>query len=197
MESDANEAVESPTSVLSVSRAPAPRSPWPSPEDAPTIVIVVTFGSVDVADFIPAGATHVAHIAVGDVLGASSTPSWFDGEYVQTQITHPTDLTAIGQAINDVCSRWGDLDAPTVCWFDSLDAALASSAPKDVFRFVHLLIGRLESVEASVYVHLDSSGVPDATVGKFARLFEHVRDERSSDRLPEATDDEVARLFGD
>lgn len=139
-------------------------------------------------------------LTVGNVLtddGADSAPE-FTEPVVSDTVTDPTDLSEIGVAVSRFCKHWDENDeAITVC-FDSLDALLRHTSPKDVFQFTHVLTNRLSSVDSYAHCHFDPTRHEDRVVSTFGTIFDSVVvADDADDTLPEATDEEVASLLAE
>ena len=135
-------------------------------------------------------------VTVGDVLitDTAESASDFDESVVVDSVRDPTDLSAIGVAVSRFCKHWSD-EQLTVC-FDSLDALLGHTPPKDVFQFAHVLTNRLSSVDAYAHFHFDPTRHDDRVVSTFGTIFDAVvADETTEESLPEATDEQVADLL--
>ena len=95
-----------------------------------------------------------------------------------------TDLTELGIAISEVIAafeeRGGDLDPAElrVC-LDSFQTLLGEHDERDVFRFLHVLVGRIKSVRGMGHVHL-SARPDDELVDVFAPLFDAVIEVRTN-----------------
>lgn len=141
-------------------------------------------------------AGKVGLLTVGDVLieDTAESAADFDEPVVVDTVCDPTDLSAIGVAVSRFCKHWSD-ERLTVC-FDSLDALLRSTPPKDVFQFAHVLTNRLSSVDAYAHFHFDPTRHDDRVVSTFGTIFDAVvADEDAEESLSEATDEEVAELL--
>ena len=91
-------------------------------------------------------------------------------------VADPEDLTTLGRRISDQLSEWDLADEQPVVCFRSLTALLETTDLERVFRFLHILIGRLSSVGASAHFHLDPRAHDDKTVDTFRPLFDAVLD---------------------
>jgi hypothetical protein len=85
------------------------------------------------------------------------------------------DLSEIGVKIDRCLSSWSDGPRVEIC-FDSISALLAEADLPSVFRFLHILIGRLSSAGASAHFLLDPRAHDDQTVDTFRPLFDTVLD---------------------
>lgn len=139
-------------------------------------------------------------ISVGDVLRSASADTSgetnFNAPIAVDTVDDPGDLASIGLAVSRFCEHWATGDEQFTVCVRSLDAALRHSSPKAVFRFLHILVDRLSSVDAHAHVHFDPSAFDDRTVATFRTIFDAVVCDESVDgSLPEATDDEVATVL--
>lgn len=194
------DAIRSPANVLFVqdSHAHAESDPCSRLQREPTAVMYVTFGDAPDRTYANRSAT-VGRVSIGNVLGRSGSraDTADSADVVVESVPHPTDLSAIGCAISRLCDRLGGPDERLAVCFDSLDALLAYSPSKRVFRFVHLLTNRLSAAGALAHVHFDVTGYDEPLVSTFERVFDRVVDDRSSRQLREATDEEIARAFAE
>ncbi|SEQ86872.1 DUF7504 family protein [Natrinema salaciae] len=138
-------------------------------------------------------------LTIGDVLsdtGEDTEPD-FAEPVVADSVADPTDLSEIGVTISRFCKHWAESDEDVTVCFDSLDALLRHTSPKDVFQFTHVLTNRLSSVEAYAHFHFDPTRHEDRVVSTFGTIFDDVVADDTDDSLPEATDDEVAALLAE
>lgn len=88
------------------------------------------------------------------------------------RISDPRDLPKLGIAINRVFSEWrGRPNRPVMC-FHSITDLLQFEDHERVFRFLHVLGGRINSVEATAYYQLDPGAHDEKTVSMFRNLFD-------------------------
>lgn len=141
-------------------------------------------------------------VSVGDVIRAASADAGpdFAAPLAVDAVADPTDLSEIGVSVSRFCKHWADDDGDeriVVC-FRSLDALLRHAPPKKVFQFTHMLTNRLSSVDAVSHFHLDPTAHDDKIVSTFGSIFDEVvADDSARDRLPEATDDDVAAVLAE
>lgn len=141
---------------------------------------------------------RLGFVSVGDVLRAASADDGLDftQPIVVDAVENPNDLSAIGLSVSRFCEHWGSTDEQLVVCFHSLDALLRHAPPKKVFQFTHVLTNRLSNVGALSHFHLDPSAHDDRVVGTFGTIFDEVvADETARDSIPEATDEDVARML--
>lgn len=82
------------------------------------------------------------------------------------------DLTGLGLAISNFLSDWAEKSKQTVVCFHSLTPLLQYADLQRVFRFLHVLTGRLESAGAVAHFHLDPHAYDEQTIGTLAPLFD-------------------------
>lgn len=139
----------------------------------------------------------LGQLTVGDVLiDDESTPD-FAEPIVSDSVTDPTDLSAIGVAISRFCKHWDEAGEEITVCFDSLDALLRHTSPKEVFQFTHVLTNRLSSVDAYAHFHFDPTRHEDRVVSTFGTIFDAVVADDADESLPEATDEDVAALLAE
>ncbi len=136
-------------------------------------------------------------LTVGNVLTADESEPDFDRPIVTDSVTDPTDLSAIGVAVSRFCKHWSEADEDITVCFDSLDALLRHTSPKEVFQFTHVLTNRLASVDAYAHFHFDPTRHEDRVVSTFGTVFDAVVADDTDKSLPEATDEEVATLLAE
>lgn len=82
----------------------------------------------------------------------------------------PNDLTWFGIHATEYLTRWHDTDAPIVVCFDSLSMLLQYAPHETVYRFLHVLAGRVESADGTGFYHIDPSVQDDTIVNTMAQL---------------------------
>lgn len=96
-------------------------------------------------------------------------------------VTDPGDLTGLGIAISKYLSNWAGSPNRTVVCFHSLTTLLQYADLERVFRFLHLLTGRLKSADAVAHFHLDPGAHDAQTVNTLSQLFDVVVEHDDSD----------------
>jgi hypothetical protein len=117
-------------------------------------------------------------ISVGDVM-RSAAAAQSGGSRVPTRsavdsLSNPADLTGLGIKISEQLQEWNDDGNRTVACYDSLTAALQYTDLQTLYKFLHVLTGRFETVDATAHFHLDPDAHDDATVNTLKSLFEAV-----------------------
>jgi hypothetical protein len=91
-------------------------------------------------------------------------------------VSDPDDLTDLGITVNTFLSEWGDDDNQTVACFHSLTPLLQDADLQRVFRFLHVLTGRLETSDAVAHYHMDPSAHDQQTISTLRPLFDAIVD---------------------
>lgn len=117
--------------------------------------------------------------------GTDASMAWEEDALVRHTIRDPADLTQIGITISQVLADWEEHPGQTVVCFDSVSELLRHSDPDRVFRFLHILDGRLDGVDATAHFHLDGRNHELATIRTLQSLF---------DATIEVDDDGITRV---
>ena len=117
---------------------------------------------LSVGDSTQSGSKETVHIENG-------------GEVTIETISDPSDLMRIGITISRILSGWGTDGGNTAVCFHSL-TALLQFAPdqKAVFRFVHVLRGRIQAAGVHAHFHMEDGAHDPQTVSTFRQLFDEV-----------------------
>jgi len=87
-------------------------------------------------------------------------------------VSSPGDLTGLGIKVSEQLEAWnGDGNRTSVC-FDSVTALLQTAELQTAFRFLHVLTGRFDAVDATAYFYLDPEAFDDRTVSTLTMLFD-------------------------
>jgi KaiC/GvpD/RAD55 family RecA-like ATPase len=99
-------------------------------------------------------------------------------------VTSPSDLTGLGMSTSRAVSAIvDDGDRPRLL-VDSLSTLLQYSSLERVYRFLHVLNGRMAAVGGVTLQVLHSDAHDAQTVGTLAHLFDTVLDVRTEDGVP-------------
>lgn len=117
-------------------------------------------------------------LSVGDS-GQSATRETIQldrgGSVTIETISDPTDLMRIGITISRILSGWDNEAEGTAVCFHSLTTLLQfAQDQKTVFRFVHVLRGRLQAAGVTAHFHMDGAAHDNQTVSTFRPLFDEV-----------------------
>jgi hypothetical protein len=100
---------------------------------------------------------HVGDVARSAAAPATDTPAG-SAPHPVTAVNDPTDLTELGIQISQYLEQWAGTDRQITVYFDSLTVRLQFADLDRVYRFLHVLAGRVKSVDGHAYYRLD----PDA-----------------------------------
>lgn len=98
------------------------------------------------------------------------SPSVEDGLPVSTAVSDPTDLGRVGVRASEYLDAWADDGRRSVVVLDSVTAMLDEVAVERVFHFLHVLAGRVESVDGRGYYLLDRSAHDDRELSMVREL---------------------------
>lgn len=101
-------------------------------------------------------------------------PSVLDDDIDVIQINNPNDLTRLGIVITGVLDNWDDSSDKTMVCFDPLNILLQYKPVRNVFRFLHVLLGRLRAADAISHFHIDPTAGDPQEVSVLKPLFDDV-----------------------
>jgi hypothetical protein len=90
-----------------------------------------------------------------------------------TRVGDPSDLTRLGITVSRLLAE-SDGEEPPVACVHSLTELLQYVDRRRLFRFLHLLKNRIDSVEANAHYHMDPSAHDPQVVSVFESLFDVV-----------------------
>lgn len=85
-------------------------------------------------------------------------------------VSDPTDLTGLGIRVSEYLEAWAGNGRRTVVWFDSVTTLLQFVDLDRAYRFLHVLSGRVKSVDGRGYYLLDPSAHDDRTIAVLQEL---------------------------
>ena len=121
--------------------------------------------------------TKVELIAVGDFTRSTSTSrgSELPSEQIQvTSVSDPENLSELGVRISECLSNWEHDDNQILVCFRPLSTLLQYADTLSVFRFLHILTGRIKSADAFAHYHLNLDAHDEGTVKTLKPLFDTV-----------------------
>lgn len=123
--------------------------------------------------------TKLAVVTAGDeVRGAAAsggpTGTVTAGNVTATSVSSPSDLTGLGIEVSECLSDWAAAEADAVVCFRSLTTLLQYADIQRVFRFLHLLTGRIESLGARAHFHIDPEAHEPREMATLRNLFDRV-----------------------
>lgn len=119
-----------------------------------------------------------APIPSSPTASSSSPDSAFDGNVVPLAdaISDPTDLARLGVCASEYLEAWDANDRETVVYLDSLTLLLEHVELSRAFSFLHVLAGRVESVDGRAYYQLDPSAHDEECLSVVRELADAVMD---------------------
>ncbi len=124
---------------------------------------------------------NLAFVTVGDHARsvAATSPDGFateigDPGVTSETISTPGDLTGLGMKISSIISEWEGDETDVIVCFHSLTTLLQYAEVRQVFRFLHVLTGRLDVVDARAHYHLDPGAHDEKDVNTLKALFDGV-----------------------
>lgn len=122
------------------------------------------------AVFVTAG-DQIRSAAAADGGSAVTGPN---GEVRIEAVSSPADLTGLGMKIGEVLEGFAGGDERIVFCFHSLTTLLQYVDLQKAFRFLHVVTGRLTTVNAMAHFHLDPAVHDDRQRDTLATLFDAV-----------------------
>lgn len=92
----------------------------------------------------------------------------------ESVVDDPEDLTQLGIGVSRILADWAETGVRIDVCLNSLTALLQHASRRRVFRFMHLLIGRLGDVDAVAHIHIDADAHRPETVVLFEQIFDVV-----------------------
>lgn len=143
---------------------------------AETQVLAVTYTSQP-AEWVRAWDERVGQQpAGGAVLTVGQPETGFEHDsWLSSTVEKPNDLTAIGIELSNLLSELADDAGPderlSVC-FDSVSSLLQYVDLQQVFRFLHVVTGRVRKADARCYYHLNPTAHGQQAMATLGGLFD-------------------------
>ena len=119
----------------------------------------------------------VERTAVVDVRNYDRSVNYdqYEGPVDIRTVSNPRDLRRIGIVASRILSEWEEEPEPaTVCFHSLSDLLELTDDRQRLFRFLHVLRGRIQSADARAHYHFDPSRHDDEAVRTFESLFDAV-----------------------
>jgi len=146
--------------------------------DAPVSVLVITVSETPsqrlsaLQSYLEAPVERTAVIDVRNYDRATSYDQ-YEGPVDIRSVSSPRDLRRIGIVASRILSEWEEDPGPTTVCFHSLSDVLSLTDDQQrLFRFLHVLHGRIQSADARAHYHLDPSQHDEDSVRTFGSLFD-------------------------
>ncbi len=108
--------------------------------------------------------------SVSATTGTDSGPG-FPSQPTET-VTSPNDLTGLGITITEHLTEWNGNGNRTVMCFDSLTGMLQYVDLDTAYEFLHVILGRIQAVDAVAHFHMDPGAHDQQTVATITSLFD-------------------------
>ncbi len=136
----------------------------------------------------PASPAKLGFVVVGDEMrSAAASQPVAGGPSVDgvgptiVSVSSPADLTGIGIKLGNFLDDWAD-DHQLVLCFHTLTTFLQYAELRAVFRFLHVLTGRVAGADGVAHYHLDPTAHDEKTVNTLLALFDAVVELDEDDR---------------
>ena len=118
-------------------------------------------------------ATTAKRITILTIRCSQSVPKTVSAIVETIRIGRITELRRLGILTTRVVNRWEPLHSGVSVSIDPLDNLFNHKTVKDIFRFLHVLLGKLSSQGAVTQVHITQSAVDDQSSNIIKPLFDH------------------------
>lgn len=119
---------------------------------------------------------RVGFVTVGEstrsATAATTIEGAGDGEITVRTVSSPGNLTSIGIKASQYLAEWEATGNRTVICFDSLTTLLQYADVQRVFRFLHVITGRVRSTGSSAHYHVDPTAHDERTLSTLKTLFD-------------------------
>lgn len=119
-------------------------------------------------------ATNAARVKVISIGYSQPVPESVREEVSTVKINNPSDLTRLGIVVTKSVNDWNRSDAEVAVCHHSLNVLLQYKNAKSVFRFLHIFLGKLRSVDAVSHFHVDPSAGNPQEINTLKPLFDSV-----------------------
>lgn len=120
---------------------------------------------------------ELGYIYVGDAMrsaaGTQTSTTTAQRPNAVTGVPDPCDLTELGIRISEYLEAWDGNGHSTRVYVDSLTSLLQYTEDVETaFKFLHVLVGRVRTVDADAYYTITPDAHSDRTMAKFLSLFD-------------------------
>lgn len=136
-------------------------------------ILLVRYKQVDEAflERVANGADRVRVISIGY---AQPVPQRLDDRIETIKINNPNDITRLGIVVTGTIEDWQTAEGETVVCYDPLDVLLRYKNVQSVFRFLHILLGKLSSADTTSHFHVDPSAEDPQEINTLKPLYDSV-----------------------
>jgi len=104
-----------------------------------------------------------------------------DDHPLTSYVASPGDFTGVGMASSKLLERFANDGRQTRVVLDSVSQLLMYADVKTVFRFLHILTGRISAADGLGFGTLDADAHDDQTVSTIRQLFDGLVETRTAD----------------
>jgi hypothetical protein len=144
---------------------------------ASTNVLSVTF-TQSAAEWIEDWADRAGEPpARGGIVAIGQQQAEHGSDWRVGTVENPSDLTGIGIELSELLSTMGeaaDDDEPLSVCFDSITSLLQYADLQRTFRFLHVVTGRIKTVDGVGHFHMDPAAHTDQELATLKGLFDAV-----------------------
>lgn len=141
--------------------------------DTPVHVLLVRYRKLP-GDRLEQIASHAERVTIITVNHTQRVPEEISDRVETISIDKPTDIQRLGILVTRTVEDWAETDAAVHVCLDSLNVLLRYCDVQRAFRFLHLLLGKLDATDALAHVHLDPSTEETRDVSIIRTLFDNV-----------------------
>ena len=120
------------------------------------------------------GIVDVGGTARSAAAATVTAPKSVGGGVTIEPVADPGDLTSLGIRISGFLADWEDGDNRIALCFHSLTPLLQYVDVQRLFRFLHVLTGRVAAVDGVAHFHIDPTAHDDRTINTIKTLFNAV-----------------------
>ena len=135
--------------------------------------IVVRYRQMN-ADRLMAIADHLNQVKFISIGYHQPVPAGYEDQIDVLHINNSNDLTRLGIVVSGVLEKWSDEPVNTLFGLDSINILLQYKSGQSVFRFLHILLGRLKKSDVMTHMHIDPTANEMQEVNLLKPLFEEV-----------------------
>ena len=129
----------------------------------------------DILQSIRRGSVESQVLVDAQSYAASDVVGDYDDSVTVLDVATPRDLRRIGILMTKTLTEWADTDGSSrVCLHTLSDLLDAADDVERVFRFVHILHGRIRASDAHAYFYLDPTRHDEQTIRTFFSLFDTI-----------------------
>ncbi|RQG89167.1 response regulator [Natrarchaeobius halalkaliphilus] len=120
-------------------------------------------------------ASDAARVKIISIGYSQPIPDPIQGTVENVRINNPNDVTRLGIVVTGTVDEWATSGvADIVVCYDPLDVLLQYKSVQGTFRFLHLFLSKLQTVDAVSHFHVDPSAGDPHEINTLKPLFDRV-----------------------